>query len=333
MSLQVNAITDDRPKLLLHKEVNVEEFFEEPSTLQKKVKTLAQLLKDSKHCVVFTGAGVSTSASLPDYRGPKGLWTLASQRQAPAEKIDLTAAKPTFSHVALTLLERKGFIKFLVSTNIDGLHMKSGFPVEKLSELHGNCFVEKCSICGKRYLRDFDVTENKIYFPDTPVESHWTGRLCEDSTCGGKLIDTVVRFGEFLPDEHFQKGAEQSWKADLSLVLGSSLRVSPANRLPLYAAEKNNGNLVICNLQQTPFADISLNIHAMTDDVMFLLMKELGLDIGRDDLLVGCDADVLSKYDSLKKPPPNVKSVKTGSRELILGDIKAFSGGLKHAKK
>ena len=136
---------------------------------------------------------------------------------------------------------KKGFVKHLVSTNCDGLHRRSGVSEDDISELHGNCYLEICEKCKTEYLRDFMVRKDPI--------SHKTGRMCSEKNCDGFLLGTTVAFGESLPEKELQKGIDHSSIADLALVLGTSMRVTPACELPVL---NKKGNLVIVNLQITP---------------------------------------------------------------------------------
>ena len=136
---------------------------------------LARLIADSKHCIFCTGAGISTNfpASLRDYRGPNGIWTEAVEKGLvqgePGEKgrpVDcpwdeamyhlMPAARPTLTHRAITELCASGLVKHVVSQNEDGLHRRSGLPSAKLSELHGNAFIE---LCG-RYTSDHSDSDD-----------------------------------------------------------------------------------------------------------------------------------------------------------------------------
>lgn len=188
---------------------------------------------------------------------------------------------PTVTHMSILKLIQEGYCKYLISQNTDGLHRKSGVPPELLSELHGNSNLETCEKCKKEYLRDYRVRCAK------KVHDHYTGRKC---VCGGKLKDSIINFSESLPEIPMEKGFKHANKADLCLVLGSSLTVSPACEMPgncalnsnllLETVAKNGNNLVICNLQKTPYdSDACLRIFGKTDDVMKLVMQELGLDI------------------------------------------------------
>lgn len=255
------------------REVELKEHFDDPETLHQEAKKIAKLIKESKHLVVYTGAGISTSANIPDYRGPNGVWTLAEKGIAP-EGLNIDQAFPTYSHYALVELMKKGYLKFVVSTNVDGLHRRSGIPKDNISELHGNCYKEYCSKCQKEYLRYFDTTKT--------VQRHWehlTGRVCEDEKCKGNLKDTIIHFGENLPVDEFEKALKNSKECDLALVLGTSMKVRPACDLPMVNCGKSKkGDLVICNLQITSFDDLTnVRVFAKTDEFMKVLMKELDL--------------------------------------------------------
>ena len=91
----------------LQEEANAAEVEEDAAELQQKVVRLAELLRAAKHAVVYTGAGVSTSASIPDYRGPQGIWTLSKKgahNASSAAKADMMGiafveAQPTPTHM------------------------------------------------------------------------------------------------------------------------------------------------------------------------------------------------------------------------------------------
>ncbi|KAL4510633.1 hypothetical protein ABPG72_004787 [Tetrahymena utriculariae] len=268
-----------------HQTVNEKkEYFDSPDLLEAKVTQLADMIKSSKHFVCFTGAGISTSAGIADFRsgvntvlktGP-GLWEKMAQKAGnknKKHKVVMSRAVPTKSHMALVKLNQEGILKHLISQNIDGLHRRSGFNPNNLSELHGNTNLEKCLKCGKSYMRDYRVRKA------LEVHDHLTGKICDNLKCGGELVDTIVNFGENLPKKDMDQGFQNSKQADLHLVLGSSLRVTPAADIPLATAQNGN-KLVVVNLQKTPLDNLcALRIYAMIDNVMVLLMKKLGLEI------------------------------------------------------
>ncbi|KAM7277649.1 hypothetical protein ACFE04_004783 [Oxalis oulophora] len=253
-------------------QVGMTEFFDSPQLLQDKIEKLATMIKESKHLVVFTGAGISTSCGIPDFRGPKGIWTLQREGKAlPEASLPFHRAMPSITHMALVELEKAGILKFLISQNIDGLHWRSGIPREKLSELHGNSFMECCSSCGAEYLRDFEV--ETIGLKDTT-------RRCADVKCGGKLKDTVLDWEDALPPKEMTPAEKNCRKADVVLCLGtSSLQITPACNLPLKAL-RGGGKIVIVNLQKTPKdKKASLVIHGFVDKVITEVMKLLNMRI------------------------------------------------------
>ncbi|KAM4707432.1 NAD-dependent protein deacylase sirtuin-6 isoform 2-T2 [Discoglossus pictus] len=209
-------------------------------------------------------------------RGPTGVWTMEEKGLDPKFDTTFESAHPSPTHMALLQLQRVGILKFLISQNVDGLHVRSGFPREHLAELHGNMFVEECSKCGKQYVRDYVVGTMGL----KP-----TGRLCNVPkvrglrACRGKLKDTILDWEDSLPDRDLNLADEACRKADLSITLGTSLQIKPSGNLPLLTKRKG-GKLVIVNLQPTKHdRQADLLIHGYVDDVMKQLMLSLDLKI------------------------------------------------------
>ena len=172
--------------------------------------------------------------------GP-GAWEKLATHHKPEKKYvktPMASAIPTFCHMAFVKLMEEGYLKFVVSQNVDGMHRKSGIFPEYLAEVHGNTNLEKCLKCGKEYMRDFHTRNAK------DVHDHATGRTCAVPGCGGGLADSIINFGESLPARELQEGFDHCTSADLCLTMGSSLRVTPAADMPRATAE-NGGKLVI----------------------------------------------------------------------------------------
>merc|ERR1712087_114636 len=131
----------------------MKEIHDDPVVIKKKAKQLACMIKATRFIVIFTGAGVSTSAGIPDFRGPKGVWTLEKKGLKPDMNVSWDDAKPTKTHMAISKLVEQKMTNFVISQNIDGLHLRSGIPRIYLAELHGNMFVDECTICKKMYVR------------------------------------------------------------------------------------------------------------------------------------------------------------------------------------
>ena len=114
--------------------------------LDKRIDALARWMFEGKRPVVFTGAGISTESGLPDFRGPDGVWTRRA-KGLPSEPRDFSSAQPNAGHLAIAELLKLGKLTFLISQNIDNLHLKSGIPQDMLAELHGNIARLRCSRC------------------------------------------------------------------------------------------------------------------------------------------------------------------------------------------
>lgn len=249
----------------------MEERSDSAEVVAEKVAKLAEMIRKSNHFVAFTGAGISTSAGIPDFRGPNGKWTRQAQGLAPVTGVTAVKALPTATHMSLVELQKQGKLKYVISQNCDGLHRQSGLPAAAISELHGNGKMEICEDCGERYFRDFKCDRMEKRF------DHFTGRFCR---CKGRLLNSTIDFGQNLEPGPIEMATEQSAKADLHLALGSSLTVTPACDMPKMTAKKRDGALVICNRQKTPLTDLAaFQIYADTDTVMKMVMEHLGMEV------------------------------------------------------
>ncbi len=199
--------------------------------LIQRIETLAQWLLEAKYLVVFTGAGISTESGIRDFRGPDGLWTRRDKGLATPEQ-NWTGVEPNAGHKSIYELQKLAKLKFLISQNVDNLHLKSGIKEELLAELHGNLTKVRCLACGFKMDR---------------VEGE---RICP--LCGGKLKSTVVNFGDALPVKDLEESIEHSRRCDLFVVVGSSLVVYPAADMPRLALDKG-AKLVIINQGETPY--------------------------------------------------------------------------------
>mmetsp|Transcript_30951 Transcript_30951/g.34520 ORF Transcript_30951/g.34520 Transcript_30951/m.34520 type:complete len:390 (-) Transcript_30951:184-1353(-) len=230
------------------RKVKKKEWEDEPDVLSKKLKKLEALAHSASNIVFYTGAGVSTSAGVPDFRGDKGL---RKRGLLGLREEDLDTTMPTISHVIIQHFLDKGIAKAIVTSNHDNMHRKAGAPDNKLAELFGNAYIEKCLKCKKMFQR-------KVIVPHL-------GRTCEE--CSGRLVKTGVRYGQATPEEPLELACKFTKKADLAIVLGSSMRTGPFCNLPPKAKK-----MVIVNLQPTPYdSKATIKINAPCDKVMTYL--------------------------------------------------------------
>lgn len=199
------------------------------------------------------------------------MWTREAKGEKVEEGIEWSNAKPSKTHMALVELEKRGLIQWLVSQNVDGLHARSGFPLNRFAELHGNVFAIHCQSCKYRKIQDHPVE----LIGQKPI-----GKICgqtnsRGSVCRRQLVDSVLDWEHDLPEPFFSDSWAQSEAADLSIVLGSSLQIQPANTLPTLSK-----NMVIINLSNTKMdRKANLIIKSKCDFAVELLMKKLDIEI------------------------------------------------------
>ncbi|MDD5370477.1 MAG: NAD-dependent deacylase [Anaerolineaceae bacterium] len=215
----------------------------------------AELLRSARLAIALTGAGFSTPSGIPDFRSKgTGLW----EHDDPMEVASLTTfqnhperfygwvhslsaavwkAKPNPAHIALAELENAGVIKAVITQNIDGLHQAAGSV--NVFELHGTLRSLTCIRCHA-------TVDAEMVIPDFIKAG--TLPLCPG--CQGLLKPDIILFEEMLPEEAWGKAEQYCSGCDVILVVGSSLEVIPASRLPLRALEKG-AHLIINNRTPT----------------------------------------------------------------------------------
>jgi len=197
--------------------------------LEERIQKLAQWMYEAKYVVVFTGVGISTESGLPDFRGPDGIWTRQEKGLPPPPRL-FSEVKPNTSHLAIVELQKLGKLRFLISQNVDNLHLQSGIRSDLLAELHGNTTKLRCQRCKTQVDKSLGL---------------------ETCSCGGRLVSSVVNFGDPLPTKELDDSFYHSGQCDLFMVVGSSLVVSPANEMPQIAL-RSRARLVIINKGETP---------------------------------------------------------------------------------
>ena len=222
-----------------------------------KIEKLKYLIRTSKHAVVFSGAGISTPSGIPDFRTPqKGLWTKENPMEVVSLSvfkkhperffnwlhpllIDITNAKPNTAHLVIADLQKKGFIKSVITQNIDLLHQNAGSP--NVIPIHGTLGSYTCFNCSLKVKNDERVITDFIKNKTLP----------KCNQCGAFLKPDIVMFEESLPHKDWRKANDEAYQSDLLIVVGSSLEVYPANQIPSFAFS-NQSKIVINTLSSTP---------------------------------------------------------------------------------
>jgi NAD-dependent SIR2 family protein deacetylase len=224
----------------------------EEGRLEQHIGLIARWIVECEHIVAFTGAGLSTDSGIPDFRGPEGVWTRRDAGLPPPRwRVPPDRVGPNASHLSLVELQRLGKLRFLVTQNTDDLHRRSGVRPELLAELHGNGRLMRCLGCDRLYTRQEAGWDTARWGPGYRTEEPIPGQpACPD--CGGRLVSSVVNFGDPLPQTELMLAEGHARRCDLMLVLGSSLTVRPASSL-VGLALRSGARVVLVNRGKTPY--------------------------------------------------------------------------------
>jgi len=225
--------------------------------MNTSIEQACALIREANRIVAFSGAGISTEAGIPDFRGKGGLWedqkllelmSAGGFRRDPAAFYraslqtlpNIHRAAPTAAHHLVARLEAQGKLSAVVTQNIDGLHQAAGS--QTVYEIHGAFRTGHCVDCRAAYeMSGFygRIERGEIELP-----------LCLE--CHSPIKPDVVLFGDLLPFDVWDRAVEASRRCDLMLVLGSSLVVYPAAELPKLAV-MNGAKLIIVNREATDY--------------------------------------------------------------------------------
>ncbi|GAA5086281.1 SIR2 family NAD-dependent protein deacylase [Nocardia iowensis] len=216
---------------------------------------------------VLTGAGISTDSGIPDFRGPRGVWTkdpiaellstydnyLADpelRQRAWLARRDNPAwrARPNAAHTALAALARAGRAVTIITQNIDRLHQRAGFAADRVIEIHGNMFEVVCVECD--YQTTMAATLDRVAAGEADPP-------CPD--CGGVLKSATIMFGQQMDRRTMMKAALTAETSDIFLAIGSSLQVEPAASMCAIAVQ-SGADLVIVNAEPTPYDSMATEI-------------------------------------------------------------------------
>ena len=232
-----------------------------------EVERVHAMVRAARAVTVLTGAGISTDSGIPDFRGPKGIWTLNPAAERLSSYDDYVSdpevrrrawqsrkthpawtAQPNDGHRALVALERAGKLRGLPTQNIDGLHQRAGSSAELVIELHGTIWQVECLSCGARTAMADQLARVSEDEPDPPCE-----------LCGGILKSATISFGQRLNNDVLEAAAIAAENCDLFLAVGSSLTVRPAAGLCDVAVDAG-APLVVVNAEPTPYDDLAAEV-------------------------------------------------------------------------
>jgi NAD-dependent deacetylase len=236
--------------------------------IEQQIQTISRWIIESARCVAFTGAGISTDSGIPDFRGPEGVWTRRDAGlPAPEWRVPRNQVQPNASHLALRELQRLGKLDFLITQNTDNLHRTFGIDPERLAELHGNGWLMRCLQCEELVGRREVGWDRKRWGKGRRNHRPVAGQP-DCPACGGRLISSVVAFGDPLPRHDLARARRHARECDLMLVLGSSLVVEPAASLVGEALDAG-ARMVLVNRGDTPYDEkVTLRSRAGIADVI-----------------------------------------------------------------
>ena len=230
--------------------------------LEEQLEQAAQIIADSSYLIALVGAGMSKESGIPTFRGGDGLWDkhgeppmdgyqrfladpaawwaerLSQQQQGGELAQAIKEAKPNPGHIALAEMERAGYLKHIITQNIDNLHQEAGSIA--ITEIHGNRTKMRCIECSNRWPREEFKTDQ------VPPK-------CPD--CRGLVKGDTVMFGEPIPPDALEACYREAQRADAVLLLGTSAVVYPAAEFPAIAYRRG-AKLIEVNPQETPLSDL-----------------------------------------------------------------------------
>lgn len=220
---------------------------------EEQIEKLADLIREHDRFYALTGAGISTDSGIPDFRSPgTGLWEKVDPIAVSSVEVlqsnprlfyeagfsrfsKISLAEPNEGHYKLAEMEEMGYLKGLVTQNIDGLHIKAGSKA--VWEVHGHLRTGYCTGCRKKY--PFEELVQQVELKRIPP-------LCHN--CFSMLRPEVVLFGDPMPTFFFELQHRMQYDCDFMLVVGSSLVVYPVADLP-----RMSKKMAIINQQPTDF--------------------------------------------------------------------------------
>ena len=250
--------------------------------LDSAIETVREWIREAGSVAALTGAGISTDSGIPDFRGPKGLWT----KDPTAEKMATLDAyvsdpdvrkrswkwrletqqnkrEPNDGHRALVDLERAGHLDTLVTQNVDGLHQRAGSDPARVVEIHGTIQEVQCLDCEERAPMERALARVIAGEEDPSCRS-----------CGGMLKSATISFGQGLISRDLARAQEAAEGCDLILAIGTTLAVYPiAAMVPI--AKEAGARVVILNGEPTEMDGVADTVlHGSISEILPQLVPE-----------------------------------------------------------
>jgi NAD-dependent deacetylase len=234
------------------------------SDFDETLSAVRRWIDEAECVVVLTGAGISTDSGIPDFRGPKGVWTKNPEAEKMAtiqhymaepeirrrswqQKIEMVGAarEPNAGHRALAALHKRGKLHTLITQNVDGLHQDAGIPPEIVVEIHGTLREFMCMRCGDRGPMERALERVRAGEEDPACER-----------CGGILKSATISFGQGLVAEDLERAERVANACDLMIAVGTTLSVYPiAGVVPV--AKRSGARVVILNAEPTAMDELA----------------------------------------------------------------------------
>ena len=234
------------------------------SDFDDTLRAVRRWIDEAECVVVLTGAGISTDSGIPDFRGPKGVWTKNPEAEKMAtiqhymaepeirrrswqQKLAMAGAArdPNAGHRALVALHKRGKLDTLITQNVDGLHQDAGIPNDIVVEIHGTLREFVCMKCGDGGPMELALERVRAGEEDPACQR-----------CGGILKSATISFGQGLVAEDLERAERAANACDLIIAIGTTLSVYPiAGVVPV--AKRTGARVVILNADPTAMDELA----------------------------------------------------------------------------
>jgi NAD-dependent deacetylase len=227
--------------------------------MEDQIKEAIEIIRKSKYCIAFTGAGVSVESGIPPFRGENGIWDkydpdileISYFKDHPEESWKVIReifynffgkCKPNAAHKVLAYMEKQGLLEAVITQNIDNLHQEAGS--ENVYEFHGNAKRLICLKCS------YEQEMNNVDLTTLPV-------MCPK--CGGLMKPDFIFFGEKITPQIYQDSFNAAENADVCIIVGSTGAVFPAAYVPI-VSRKYGATIIEINPEKSEFTRTITNI-------------------------------------------------------------------------